>query len=75
MIARLAERSSDVGLLRRALPPCVLFAIALAVRVLPWPTVLDGNRVVFFGMDSWYHMRRILFALVNSGWPPSSTPT
>ena len=67
---RLAERSSDAGLLQRALPPLVLFAIALALRVLPWPTVLESNRVVFFGMDAWYHMRRILFALANSGWPP-----
>ena len=74
MLGRLAERSSDVGLLRRTLPPLLLFAIALAVRVLRWPTVLTDDRVVFFGMDAWYHMRRILFSLVNSGWPPEFDP-
>lgn len=58
-----------VLLCARALPPLGLFALALAVRLLPWRTVLEGDRVVFFGMDAWYHMRRILVSLASSGPP------
>ena len=58
----------------RALTPLGLFALALVVRLLPWPTVLESGRVVFFGMDAWYHARRIRLALANGGWPPSFDP-
>ena len=36
---------------------------ALAVRALPWPTVLGSDRLYFTGMDAYYHMRRILYSL------------
>lgn len=51
----------------RALTPVALFGLAFAVRLLPWPTVVGEGRVVFFGMDSWYHMRRVLYALASGG--------
>ena len=40
-----------------------LFALALLVRALPYPTVFTPDRVVFFGMDAYYHMRRVLYSL------------
>lgn len=58
----------------RALTPFSLFALALALRLLPWPTVIEPDRVVFFGMDAWYHMRRVRLALANGGWPPGFDP-
>lgn len=58
----------------RLLTPLGLFALALAIRLLPWPTVLESDRVVFFGMDAWYHVRRIQMALANGGWPPAFDP-
>jgi len=70
--ARLSERGEEV--LKRVLPPVVLFTIAFAVRVLPWPTVVGESRVVFFGMDAWYHMRRVLFALANRSAPLTFDP-
>ena len=39
--------------------------MALAVRALPLPTVATGDRVTFIGMDAYYHMRRIHYALVR----------
>jgi len=45
------------------LTPLGLFAIALAVRALPYPTVFTPDRIVFFGMDAYYHMRRVLHTL------------
>ncbi|MFP6628167.1 MAG: STT3 domain-containing protein [Myxococcota bacterium] len=59
---------------RALLTPIGLFALALAIRLLPWPTTIESGRVVFFGMDAWYHMRRVQVALANSGWPPSFDP-
>ncbi len=58
----------------RVLIPVGLFALALAVRSLSWPQVFQGGRVVFFGMDAWYHMRRVAIALSGNGWPPSFDP-
>jgi dolichyl-diphosphooligosaccharide--protein glycosyltransferase len=58
----------------RVLTPLGIFALALAVRLLPWPTVIEKDRVVFFGMDAWYHMRRVQIALVTTGWPPAFDP-
>jgi dolichyl-diphosphooligosaccharide--protein glycosyltransferase len=59
------------GVAARLLTPSALFALALLVRCLPWPTVMEHGRVVFFGMDAWYHMRRAQIALAGSGWPPA----
>jgi asparagine N-glycosylation enzyme membrane subunit Stt3 len=65
----------------RLLTQVGLFALGLVVRLLPWQTVFDGgqtggaSRVVFFGMDAWYHMRRLQMALFSgNGWPPSFDP-
>ncbi len=62
----------------RVLTPLGLFALALAVRLLPWPTVIEPGRVVYFGMDAWYHMRRVQIALASlptsAGWPPAFDP-
>jgi asparagine N-glycosylation enzyme membrane subunit Stt3 len=49
----------------RILTPFGLALLAFAVRGLPWPSVLDGDRVYFFGTDAYYHMRRILYALTH----------
>ncbi len=43
--------------------PLGLFALAAAVRCLPFPTVFEGGRVVFIGHDAYYHMRRVLDGL------------
>jgi len=58
----------------RVLTAVGLFTLALAIRVLPWPTTVESGRVVFFGMDAWYHMRRVQVALANGGWPPGFDP-
>jgi dolichyl-diphosphooligosaccharide--protein glycosyltransferase len=49
----------------RVFAPCGLFALAVAVRALPWPSVLGDERVGFVGADAYYHMRRILYGLVR----------
>ena len=59
---------------RSLLTPVGLFALALVVRLLPWPTVIENGRVVFFGMDAWYHMRRVQLVLANGGWAPGFDP-
>ena len=43
----------------RMLAPWLIFDLALAVRGLQWTSVLVAGRVVFFGNDAYYHMRRI----------------
>lgn len=48
---------------RRILTPAGLFLLAFAVRATPWPEVLDGDRVYFFGADAYYHMRRVFYSL------------
>ncbi len=40
-----------------------LFAAAIAVRALPAPTVLLGDRVQPFGGDAFYHLRRIAYSI------------
>jgi len=47
------------------LEPLGLFALALGVRLLPWPAVFEGGRVVLFENDSFYHLRRIVYSLVH----------
>ncbi len=41
--------------------PLVLFAAALAIRALPWRTVLEGDQVLPYGSDALYHLRRIVY--------------
>jgi dolichyl-diphosphooligosaccharide--protein glycosyltransferase len=59
-LARDAERRS-----LRILTPVGLFLLAVAVRSLPWQTVLMEERVYFFGNDAYYHLRRIVYSLVH----------
>lgn len=60
--------TSDVGAVKGirwlvSLTPWLIFALALATRGLQWTSVLIADRVIFFGNDAYYHMRRIVFAL------------
>ena len=48
---------------RRCAAPVGLFLFALAVRALPWRTVFDGDRVLLFGNDAYYHLRRIRYTI------------
>ena len=48
---------------RRSAAPLGLFLLALAVRALPWRTVFDGDRVLLFGNDAYYHLRRIRYTV------------
>ncbi len=45
--------------------PAGLFVLAVAVRALTWPRVLAENRVFPFGSDAYYHLRRIVYSVVN----------
>jgi asparagine N-glycosylation enzyme membrane subunit Stt3 len=45
------------------LAPWLIFALALAIRSLQWTSVFVADRVIFFGNDAYYHMRRIVYAL------------
>jgi dolichyl-diphosphooligosaccharide--protein glycosyltransferase len=59
---------NDSGAASRALrlvTPAGLFALALAVRALPWPRVLTDSRVYPFGNDAYYHLRRIGHSVAN----------
>jgi len=59
---------NDRGAVPRALriaTPAGLFALAVAVRVLPWPRVLTDNWVYPFGNDAYYHLRRIGYSVAN----------
>jgi asparagine N-glycosylation enzyme membrane subunit Stt3 len=40
-----------------------LFVLAFALRALPWPSVLLGDRVLPFGQDAFYHLRRITYSV------------
>jgi asparagine N-glycosylation enzyme membrane subunit Stt3 len=42
-----------------------LFGFALLVRLITWPTVVLGDRILLFGFDAYYHMRRITYALAH----------
>jgi dolichyl-diphosphooligosaccharide--protein glycosyltransferase len=48
---------------KRIALPLGLFLLALAVRALPWRTVFDGDRVLLFGNDAYYHLRRIRYTV------------
>lgn len=52
-------------MLTRTAGALALFAIAVAVRALPFPLVFEPERVVLFGNDAYYHLRRILYSLTE----------
>jgi dolichyl-phosphooligosaccharide-protein glycotransferase len=43
----------------------VLSVLALLVRALGWRTVVEGDRVSFFGADAYYHARRVLYTAAH----------
>jgi dolichyl-diphosphooligosaccharide--protein glycosyltransferase len=47
----------------RILTPTALFLLAVAIRALPWRSVLGGDRVHPCGNDAFYHLRRIVFSV------------
>ncbi len=61
LLGALSRRSVPAGILTSA----TLFAIAFAVRALPWRTTFGEERVYLFGNDAYYHLRRILYASVQ----------
>jgi asparagine N-glycosylation enzyme membrane subunit Stt3 len=63
-----ARGTSVRSFARRVAAPLLLFAAALAVRALPYPTVFTaGYGIQPFGNDAYYHLRRIQYAVVNPG--------
>ena len=61
LLGALSRRRVPAGILTSA----TLFAIAFAVRALPWRTTFGEERVYLFGNDPYYHLRRILYASVH----------
>jgi len=55
--------------LRRAVGTAAVFAVAVAIRALPWPLVFEPERLIPFGNDAYYHLRRILYSV--SAFPAS----
>jgi len=51
--------------LRRLVPPLALFACALAVRAVGWRDVFADERVLPVDPDTWYHLRRIAYAIAE----------
>jgi asparagine N-glycosylation enzyme membrane subunit Stt3 len=51
--------------LLRILAPTCLFALAFAIRALPWRSVLLGERVLPVGSDAFYHLRRIAHSVLH----------
>ncbi len=51
-----------------------LFALAFAVRALPWRDVLLTDRVLPTGNDAFYHLRRMAYALFGGPAPLSPDP-
>ncbi len=49
----------------RFVAPVGLFVLAVAVRALTWPRVFGDNRVFAVGNDAYYHLRRIVYSVVN----------
>lgn len=60
-----AEGEARARVLVRVATPLTLFGLAFAIRSLPWQSVLTPDHVLFVGTDAYYHMRRVLFGLVN----------
>ena len=50
----------------RLVAPAGLFVLAVAVRALTWPRVLGENWIFAAGNDAYYHLRRIVYSVVNS---------
>jgi len=63
------SRATSEGRALRVLAPVVLAILAFAVRSLAWPSVGVPGRVQLPDPDAYYHLRRIVYALVN--WPAS----
>lgn len=51
--------------MRAALAAGGVFLLALAVRALPWRTVLVPGSAIPFGQDSYYHLRRIAYSVAR----------
>ena len=49
----------------RWLLPIGLFLLAGAIRIIVWPSVFVGGHVMVVGNDTYYHLRRILYACAN----------
>jgi asparagine N-glycosylation enzyme membrane subunit Stt3 len=45
--------------------PASLFLLAVIVRGLPYHAVMVGERILFFGNDAYYHMRRVFYTLAD----------
>jgi asparagine N-glycosylation enzyme membrane subunit Stt3 len=54
----------DDGL--RMLVAVAFFTLAVAVRALPWRSVLAPDGVHLAGHDAWYHLRRIAWSIANA---------
>ena len=56
------------GAIDRVLTPALLFVAAVGVRALPHPTVFTAKHgIQAFGNDTYYHLRRIEYAIRNPG--------
>ena len=59
--------------LARLLAPLLLFATAVGVRALPWPTVITEKMGIQpFGKDAYYHLRRIQYAAWDETTPTAA---
>jgi dolichyl-diphosphooligosaccharide--protein glycosyltransferase len=58
----ISERLARWG---RVLAPIALFVLALAIRALPWPTVIRPDGIYPVDHDVYYHLRRVEYALVH----------
>ena len=59
------RRSGGEGRAARWLAPAGLFALAVAIRALPWRTVFVDGEVFLFDHDAYYHLRRIVWTVVH----------
>lgn len=51
--------------LLRWIVPGSIFLLAIVVRGLPYHAVMVGDRILFSGFDSYYHMRRVFYTLAH----------
>lgn len=59
------EAAAGEGRRGRILASAGLFALALAVRALPFRSVFANERVYLFGNDAYYHLRRIAWSVAR----------
>jgi dolichyl-diphosphooligosaccharide--protein glycosyltransferase len=59
------RRGEGGGRAVRWLAPAALFALAVAIRALPWRTVFVDGDVFLFDHDAYYHLRRIVWTVVH----------